>query len=274
MSSNNNGCERTGEGMFFVLSTGRSGSETIAKLLSQHPKLSCSHESRNQLIRLSTAYENGEISYESTLSELDMLYNWADVYTKGMLVGESHQKLSNLVKPLAELFPKAKFLWLIRDAKKVIASCTKRGWYSPDYVYHHTYRGANSEGWNEHRLQGDICGHLSSEEWNSMQPFEKNCWYWNYWNSVIKSSFLDLESDRTHVLKLEKIDNLAVQKELLEFLKVDSFALNNVHSNKARNYHNAHDGVWDKESESIFQKNCGALYREFYGTDGQRELSV
>jgi len=49
----------TDQQILFVVTTGRSGSLTLAHMISQHPEITCLHEPRRQLIRLSTEYAHG-----------------------------------------------------------------------------------------------------------------------------------------------------------------------------------------------------------------------
>lgn len=247
---------------FFIVSTGRSGSASIAEMLNLHPEISCYHEPRGSLIRLSTQYEHGEISYGEVLQELEYLYSKTNLY-EGTIYGESDQKLSNLIEPLAELFPEAKFIWLIRDAKKVTKSTTLRGWFDEDYTFPNKYRGTNLEGWKEYRLSGYKSGIFAQGEWESMSTFEKNCWYWNYWNTKISNSFSKLKNDNKFILKLEDLEFEITNVQ--RFIGVaNAIPLSKVHKNKVKKIHKSKEDFWTIENEEILDYYCGSLNREFY----------
>lgn len=248
--------------LFFVVSTGRSGSSSIASVLSQHSEITCYHEPRSQLIRLSTQFEYGQLTYDEVCLELDYLYNKANVFDNS-IYGESDQKLSNLILPLSKLFPGAKFIWLIRNGKKVVESTTKRRWYEPEYRFPTKYWGKNREGWKEFRLQGDRCQKTLKEEWINLSPFEKNCWYWNYWNSKISQQLENVSDDRKYILRLEDIQ--AKTKEIQKFLNVKKIEnLNVVHKNKTKSIHKVEGNFWNEDRKKIFEKYCKDLNNRFY----------
>lgn len=221
--------------IFFVLSTGRSGSASIATFLSQHPELRCLHEPRNHLIRLSTDYEYGYLTFEEVVDELRFIYCKANVYGSG-IYGESHQKLSNLILPLHTVMPQAKFIWLYRDIKKVVKSMYDREWYLRDKTFTHKYRGPNKQGWEGYRLHASKCNLDISIDWHGMTRVEKLSWYWYYWNlKIIK----DLEElNQIDYFKLNLRDLSVRTTELQEFLQVQNqIPMKKVHANKAKKVH-------------------------------------
>lgn len=251
------------ENLVFIVSTGRSGSKSMEKYLSQHPEITCVHEPRSSLIRLSTQYEYGQLTKNEVLTELNYIYNKADFPTKSIYC-ESDQKLSNLILPLNELFPKAKFIWLLRDGKKVVKSTTIRGWYDEKEMILDKYRGKNKEGWEEYRLQGDLCDAISSAVWQQMTAFEKNCWYWAYWNEKIKTQFNSLPKEQKLIVKLEELGDMSMI--IQSFLGVKhSQNLELVHTNKAKKKHkNKNVFQWKDMHEQLFHKHCGELYKKYY----------
>lgn len=253
-----------GNDMFFIVSTGRSGSKTIAKFLSQHPEINCLHEPRKSLIRLSTQYEYGELNFDEVVEELRYLYTKTSNFSKG-IYGESDQKISNLILPLSKVFPKAKFIWLVRDGKKVVKSTTIRGWYNPQKEIIIDDNGIrNVKGWIEYRLQGDKTKSLDGIEWQKMSSFEKNCWYWSYWNNRIKKDFEIINDQNKLVLKLEDLENESTQ--IQSFLNVSVIKpLKPLLSNKSNPKHlKSNEFKWTKELDKEFNLYCGDIYKYFY----------
>lgn len=200
------GARRKGRGLFFVVSTGRAGSTSIANALGRHSLITCRHEPKLQLVRLSTAYAHGEVDRDQVMRELLDLYEHAGAMPEG-IYGESDQKLANLIDPLAELFPECKFIWLIRNPVDAVNSMTSRGWYSETEMYpaeggepfdDPLYRGLYSE----HRVRGDKIGDVAPQAWREMSPFARNCWYWNYWNVLIERQLSELPPERSMRVRL------------------------------------------------------------------------
>ena len=178
-----NACRNVGDGtdMLFICSTGRSGSQTLARVLNEHPDITASHEPKLALVRLSTELAHGQKSVDQVRHELQVLYTHCSTISSGKRVYvESDQKLTNLAPILGELFPKAKFLWLIRDGRDFVASATVRGWFDKEehLAAHHRYVFA------EYRLKGPVVDeHIEAASWEAMATHERNCWYWAYWES-------------------------------------------------------------------------------------------
>ncbi len=258
-----------GNKLFFVVTTGRSGSTTISSLLSQHSQLTCLHEPRLQLIRLSTEFAHGEKSYEQTKDELDSIYCNSSNYPLG-IYGESDQKLWNLIEIIAELMPSSRFIWLIRDGRDVVASTYARRWFDKDIE--------NREGsptspnkflcrWMYYRIDGAKCGVFSQAEWDEMSVFEKNCWYWSYVNSSIEKQLQQLPGWRWYTIKLEEIEDkvssllnfLGVEFEPLTIPKLNAFKPNVNWYKTQKHWYD-----WEEREKLAFIKYCGKEMDKWY----------
>ena len=207
-----------GNQAFFVVTTGRSGSMTMADLLSQHPQVSCLHEPRPQLVRLSTEFAHGEKDANQVRQELSAIYHNSSVFPEN-LYGESDQKLWNLIPFLDELFPECKFVWLIRDGKDVVASTYARGWFSDADQETGRPSGSVVSRFAYYRLNGAKCDPaLAADEWDAMSVFERNCWYWSFINRQIENSLARLDRNRWIMIRLETLT--ATVNDLWDFLGV------------------------------------------------------
>lgn len=233
---------------FFVVSTGRSGSTTIARALNQHPDVTCLHEPHPALIRLSTLWAEGARDRDRLRDDLGAIYE--AVVTPTRVYGESDQNLSLLLDPLLERFPEARVVWLIRDGRDVVASGMARGWYGGEVA-----RGVLRGAWDEHRLHGHRLGDVPEAEWAAMTPFEKNCWYWAYINRTVRERLEPLDPSQWVQVKLE---TMAGQVD-------DVFALLGVlptevaverHNPSQRPTRPATD--WTDEEQAAFARICGA----------------
>lgn len=197
------------EKMFFVISTGRSGTTTVAKALSQHSKIICQHEPKIQLIKISTDLLHGQISEQQATDLLEILYTDCSNLPKG-IYGESDHKLSNLTEILSRLLPHSKFIWLIRNPIDTINSTYSRGWFSDHELGHLGLRKTENQQYrhlySDYRPRGDKTGTVSKEEWGQMDSFERNCWYYFFWNHTIETQLDTI--NKTRWIKVN-LDNLS-----------------------------------------------------------------
>lgn len=265
--SSENGISK-GEKLFFVLGTGRSGSTSIASTLSQHPDITCFHEPNYQLIRLSTEYAHNIKSRDQVKDELWEMYGNCSALPPGFY-GESDQKLSNLVEILAELFPKAKFIHLIRNGIDTVNSTYSRGWFDnrelgydipqPEQVSQ--YQG--KEMFSVYRPSPHKMGIMAEQDWKNMSSFERNTWYWAYWNDLIQRQFEAIDSARTFTLKLEEM-NLKIHL-LNQFIGAREFDYKIVHTNHAlSNYELINSTHWSDKQKAIFNKWTHQFMSKYY----------
>ncbi|MEQ8842926.1 MAG: glycosyltransferase [Acidimicrobiales bacterium] len=193
--------------MLFVLNTGRSGSRSIANVLSQHPELVCLHEPLPRLIEETVSYRYGELPGED-LGEI--LKESRPAQIDGRRYCESANRLSLAVPVLAEVFPDAQFIWMVRDGRDVVSSGVQRGWFDPDR--------AKDTPWERHRLRGDRLHDVSEDEWAQWPPFRRVCWTWRRTNEIIGSDLASLDPDRVMRLRLE--DMADRMDDVAEFLDI------------------------------------------------------
>ena len=237
---------------FFVVSTGRSGSTTIARTLSTHPEVVCLHEPRVQLIKLSTEWTHGARSREVLRAELDAMYDVSVCPT--LVYGESDQNISLLLEPILDRLPRAKVVWLIRDGRDVVASSYAKGWYQPGP---HERRKV----WDTYRIQGDACGDVSPEVWAAMSAFERNCWYWSYVNRTIHRELDGLAEDRWTMVRLE--DLAGETDRLFDFLGVKPVAAAVERHNQGVTPPKRSE-AWGTEESEAFERICGAEMDRWY----------
>lgn len=254
-----------GNGLFFIVSTGRSGSTTLAEVLNGHPKCRCEHEPRHNMIRISTDFMHGKITPDDVCREISANFIDCSVYPRSLVCGESDHKYGNLIPYLAKLMPDARFVWLIRDAEKVVASAVGRGWFD-DYEYGYAEKPIRPEfterKWAEFRGCGHLAGAFSEDEWRQMSMFERNCWYWRFWNDRIEADLKALPPDRWRFVQLETLAE-SIQ-DLQYFLGLPGKPLKVTVANRAR-----HDKVgresWSASDESAFDRWCADGMSKWYG---------
>lgn len=259
--------------VFFVLGTGRSGSESISRILSSVPRVTCLHEPFVPLIPWVADYQHQLMTREDLKKKLLSIYDHLGfIDQKIERYGESDQKLSFIVPILAELFPKAKFIWLIRDAKKFVASSYARGWYDDWELGRSQIRGGhydstirNNAIHSANRIDGAKAGVLSVEAWETMSVFERNCWYWSYCNQTIQDDLAKIDQDRSLMIRLEDLSARSTLHRIQEFLEFPGTIPERVRKtfNQA-NYQTYQPSEWTESEWSSFHRWCGPLMDKFY----------
>lgn len=191
--------------MFFIVSTGRCGSTTIANYLSQAKDVICKHEPYPQYIIEAPLYHYGQYNHRDLIRSLQATRK-ATINKKQY--GESNHNLSYMIPALKEAFPTAKFIWLIRNAQDCIASMHARGWYSNNTELHE---------WEKWRITGYKTKSTSLIKWKLMSPFEKCCWHWNYKNQLIELALAQTNADSIQI-KLEDIN--VIKERIQKFLSI------------------------------------------------------
>lgn len=108
---------------FFVVSSGRSGTKMMERLLGAQAGVEMHHEYLCTHVQpLAVRYTLGLVSAEETAAKLDALHGTAVRLSSAHLFGDSSSKLAWLVEPLRRVFPNARFVHLVRDGRKVCSS--------------------------------------------------------------------------------------------------------------------------------------------------------
>jgi hypothetical protein len=254
-------------GLIFVVSTGRSGSKAIVELLNQHPTIDAYHDCFPHINSWSAEYLYNNVSSKIIEERLSILFNSFSINHE-LVHCQSDQKLAPLIKILADLYPHAKFLWLIRNAKSFVNSSYSRGWfYNSEFNYIDNaleFCEANkspSHYYAYHRANGHRIGEVDEDVWRNMTAFERNCWYWSYWNSLIEGQLNNISEERWIIVKLEELDEC--QSRILEFLEVSMKNLNAKIVNQAT-YKKNDIKSWSSDMERIFKNHCEELMLKWY----------
>src|SRR6185436_17216354 len=107
----------------FIVSSGRSGTAMMVKALAAAEDLTIEHEYMvHQVQPLAVRRYQGLADASEAKELLSRTHGAAVHYAQTALWGDSSNKLSWLIPDLAELFPTARFIHLVRDGRKVASS--------------------------------------------------------------------------------------------------------------------------------------------------------
>jgi acetyltransferase-like isoleucine patch superfamily enzyme len=235
--------------ILFIIGTGRSGTKTLSSLLNSNENIFLKHEISEQLLRISTCFENGLLSRLETKKILKEIYLNSTVFPSMKIIGESNQKLGNLVGLLFEIFPNAKFLWVKRDGRKTISSTYSKGWYKDSDKVSEFYN-PKIDKWEDSRLQGDQVGEFTKNEWINMTTFQKNSWYYAYWSFRIKNEFSNIPEKNKLIIDIDNLSNSI--KIINAFLGLNNITYDNKIYNKSIHKIYSYD-KWNSDEKKFFE---------------------
>lgn len=245
-----------------MISTGRSGTGTLAATLSQSPSLHCGHETTRELIRLSMERAHHDRAPEDVERELRALYEHrAAAPGESRHQGESDHHAFNLVEMLARVLPGSRYVWLVRDGREVVASAAARGWYGSALRREDPGRFPLREYYEFYRVRGDLCGEVEAAEWAGMSPFERCCWYWSYVNRTIGAQLRALPRRRWTAVRLERLEEEVGR--VVELLDARPFPFSVEHENRA-DYSVRRHPEWTAGEHAAFARWCGDEMDRWY----------
>ncbi|MGN6515669.1 MAG: sulfotransferase family protein [Rhizomicrobium sp.] len=195
---------------FFIVSSGRSGTAMLHKVLSTADDIEMHHEYMVHVAQpLAVRRYQGLVTAAEATKILAQTHAAAIRYTDAAHWGDSSNKLSWLIPELAALLPGAKFVHLVRDGRKVAGSY---------------YRKLFAECYDD-RSTAILAAHLrdpskypppppEKKYWwpipgdpafRGFDQFERIAWHWAEINRVIARSLAALPADRAHFVRLEDL---------------------------------------------------------------------
>jgi hypothetical protein len=234
--------------IFFILATGRSGTQFLSSLLNKSPGAYVVHEPVREDFR---SYE--EVFYnEKKAHKYIQGFRKKEIYDRARereihTYGEVNSVLRRHCNALKKSFPNAQIFHLIRDGRDVVRSSMSRGTMLANHPSTQKIRPTPESPWKD--------------KWNSMTQFEKICWYWDVENCYLNESI-------KKTLQFEKlISSYEYFKEHLldplEFKISKETWQKEVHSPKniTSQYTIPHWSEWDKREMDAFNEICGDTMR-------------
>src|SRR3954463_11799199 len=108
---------------FFIVSSGRSGTAMLTKVLAAAQGVTMEHEYMVHIVQpLAVRRYQGMVDAKTAQDVLASTHGAAVLYAQTPLWADSSNKLSWLIPDLPALFPEARFIHLVRDGRKVASS--------------------------------------------------------------------------------------------------------------------------------------------------------
>ena len=195
---------------FFVLSSGRCGTLTLARLLATSRNAKVHYYPKPQMFQEALQAYWGEIdkqkAFWSARSSL-MRNTWAG----GYIYGETSAFVTPFCHLLAEELPESRFIVLIRHPKDFVRSGLRQNFYHG----HPSDAGLLRPSPKDEAFKG----------WEKQSQFEKICWFWRETYIAIEGMLEKVQKERVLVVRFEDlISNIEKVREIFEFLSLEGFS--------------------------------------------------
>jgi hypothetical protein len=246
----------------FTLSTGRTGTKTLAALASLSTRSLAFHEPSPKLYGLSSLYYrynggvvNDEIFTEAFLTARRMRFRYALSFNKGYV--ETSPQVTFLAPVIHNALPQSKFIHIVRDPKDFVRSGMRRGWY------------------DNHPMDNTRLKPTSQSEdykfWQKWGALEKTCWLWKETNVWINRFMQTLPAEQKLFLRSENIF-LNKKKEINSFFdflntplpsskRIKKILSKKLNAQKSGNFQEVAD--WPDELHAKFYRIAGESAKLF-----------
>ena len=242
----------------FVVSTGRVGSELLVKLMKKTKIGSIYHEPYPRM------FLGSKIAYEMDPEKMSakkmaflnaryFLLKTAYLHDKRFI--ETNNRTTFFMDAIAEIFPKAKFIHIIRHPGGFVRSGLRRNYYIGN---------ENDDGRLTPRMGNPI-----STNWEGMKQIEKISWLWNETNSFIEKKKNSIQKERILTMfSTELFTNPNTFQLVCEFLECEALStkhIENIIKKPINKQKQGHVGKWETWSENDISllKEWTPLGREY-----------
>jgi len=230
--------------IFFILAIGRSGTKFFSQLLGKSKNAYIVHEPVRSDFR---AYKKAFFSEKKAYNYFKN-FRKKEIYLRAKLknievYGEVNSVIRHHCNAIRQLFPNAEIIHLVRDGRDVVRSMMARKTMTSEDQNTKNIRPTNDNPWYD--------------KWESMNRFEKLCWYWDVENRYLHKNidkiiyFEKLISDYDYFNKNLLLPlNLEIHKEIFE--KEIKSPKNLTKKHKIPRWND-----WEPEKIESFNKICG-----------------
>lgn len=195
---------------FFVMSTGRSGTQTLAGLLEMAGNARVWHHPEPHLV-IETLHAYWDVIDRRATFWGGRARIIRESWDAGLIHGETDHNMTPFCDAIAEDVPHARFLVLVRDPREFVRSGMRRAYYRTDGLYD---RG---------RLR-PAADDPQAREFERLDPFDKVCWLWAETYRRIASLSEAIGPERVRVVRFgDLIAGPTEAGAIFEFLGLQGF---------------------------------------------------
>jgi hypothetical protein len=267
---------------FFIVSSGRSGTAMLHKVLAGAGDIEMQHEYMVHVLQpLAVKRYMGWADAAEVNKVLRATHGAAIHYSDAAYWGDSSNKLSWLIPELAGLVPDAKFVHLVRDGRKVASSYFHK-------LGNECYDDRSTAILAAHARDGEPApppekkywwplprrGDRFEREFGAFDQFERICWHWAEINRVILDALSTLPAERKLFTRLEDLEAEASEvNALFNFLGLDYRPEYFDQFARPHNVNRPEDRLLDATQSEKFARIAGHMM-ETLGYAGQPEYVV
>jgi hypothetical protein len=258
-----------GARVFFIVSSGRSGTAMLHKALSAVPGVEMHHEYMVQITQpLAVKRYLALVGEEECRRTITETYGAAVHYSQAAHWGDSSNKLSWLIPDLAALFPEARFVHLVRDGRKVCSSYFhKLGDECYDDRSSAIFQAHIDDlrvpapppekkyWWPVPRKNSPDAGRF-----RGFSQFGRICWHWAELNRVVLEELDRLSPERSMFLRLEDLtESPSAVSALYHFLNLPCREADFTVFGRPHNVNRPEDKLLTAEQRDNFEAIAGAM---------------
>ncbi len=237
----------------FIISTGRTGTTFLGGyFFNQFDNVLAYHEPQPDFYDLGVEMARGNTDELKTKKIITANRKWVlkelDKKSARYYIEANHY-LFSLIPIIKEIFPRPKFVHIVRDGREVLRSAYNRGWYRPASSY-------------DYLKATDFSDDSFFESWDNLSRFEKIAWYWQkkdrYICDILKEENNSLRIYFENIFDAE--NNYAGMEKLINFLGLPSKKFRDYLKNKIRSsksYELPHWTDWEDERKEKFNNIAG-----------------
>jgi hypothetical protein len=263
---------------FFILSSGRAGSQLMERLFGPLGDVEIHHEYLCTHVQpLAARYYMGRISLDEAAAALARWHGAAVSLSPCGWWGDSSNKLSWLIPVLERVFPDARYVYVVRDGRKVASSYfNKLGdeCYDDrsvaalqahvDDPQNHRAPPPEKKYWWPLPPPGDP----RARRFRSYDQFRRICFHWGEINRVIARDLADLPAQRHCMVKLEDLVAAPhVVDAVFDFLGLDHDGEAFERIRRPHNVHVPRDFGLSEAQEAVLMEEAGDVM-EWFGYAG------
>ena len=195
----------------FVLSTGRTGTETLKHLFELSDRVSAFHEPEPQLLEERKRARVEVYDQAAKYTKIFARARGAALYRevlRGKIYAETSARLTFFAPVIAELLPNARFIYIHRHPGGIVRSGMRRKWYVDHEADYARIEPAPNEA--------------AKKEWDTWDPFTKICWYWDAYNRFSLNFAESIDSSRVLSLDAGSIFDGSAAARIFSFIGAEA----------------------------------------------------
>ena len=213
----------------FIVGSGRCGTRSLYKIFNKIENVTAYHEYLCEIVQKEACKKMmGLKTPKDSIKFIKKYFKSAIIYEEKKFWIDCSNKLSWFIPELKKVFPNCKFIYLVRDGRKVSSSFFNK--LNPE-IYND---GAVEilEKWMSGKNKIEPPAekpywwilpqyYTAGKELNGYDQFQKICWHWKTINNYILNSFKKLEDKDYLTVKLEDlVRKKNTQKNLFKFIGI------------------------------------------------------